>query len=102
VTEAGRSSGPGKSNSGPETLLEGWDASAAEKPQKRSLTISGHRTSISLEAPFWEGLREVARQKNVSVAALVAAIDAVRGNVNLSTATRLFLYSHIARRNEGA
>ncbi len=99
MTEAGRSGGPGKRNSGLDTLLEGWDASAAEKPQKRSLTISGHRTSISLEAPFWKGLREVAQQKNVSVAALVAAIDAVRGNVNLSTAIRLFLYSHGARRN---
>lgn len=88
----------GKSRPGPETLLDGWDASEAEKPQKRSLTISGHRTSISLEAPFWEGLREAARQKDVSVAALVAAIDAVRGNVSLSTATRLFLYSRLKRR----
>lgn len=102
MTEAGRSGAPGNNKPDPETLLDGWDASAAEKPQKRSLTISGHRTSISLEAPFWEGLREVARQKNVSVAALVAAIDAVRGDVSLSTATRLFLYSHIARRTVGS
>ncbi|MGF1623208.1 MAG: ribbon-helix-helix domain-containing protein [Rhodomicrobiaceae bacterium] len=98
MTSAVRGGAPGGGKSDPRALLDGWDASAAAKPQKRSLTISGHRTSISLEAPFWEGLREVARQKNVSVAALVAAIDAVRGNVSLSTATRLFLYSRLVER----
>ena len=72
-------------------LLEGWDTTAY-KPRKRSLSISGHRTSISLEEPFWDGLRKVASAKGVSVAALVTAIDAARGEVNLSSAIRLYVY----------
>lgn len=76
----------------PGDLLCGWDAAKARKPQKRSMTIAGHRTSISLEEPFWCGLKEIAQAKGVSVAALVAAIDAVRGDVSLSTAIRLYVY----------
>ncbi|WP_088347161.1 MULTISPECIES: ribbon-helix-helix domain-containing protein [Rhodomicrobium] len=73
-------------------LLGGWDASAAQKPRKRSLAIAGHRTSISLEQPFWDGLRTAALAEGVPIAALVAAIDAVRGEASLSSAIRLFLY----------
>jgi predicted DNA-binding ribbon-helix-helix protein len=73
-------------------LLDGWDASA-QKPRKRSLSIAGHRTSISLEEPFWEGLRKAALTKGVSIAALVGAIDAVRGEASLSSAIRLYLYA---------
>jgi predicted DNA-binding ribbon-helix-helix protein len=73
-------------------LLDGWDASAARKPQKRSMTIAGHRTSISLEEPFWRGLKAIAAEKDVSIAMLVAAIDAVRGEVSLSTAVRLYVH----------
>ena len=81
-----------KLESTPDDLLGDWDASEARKPQKRSITIAGHRTSISLEEPFWRGLKEIAQQKGVSIAALVAAIDAVRGNVSLSTAIRLYTF----------
>jgi predicted DNA-binding ribbon-helix-helix protein len=80
-------------------LLGGWDASAAQKPRKRSLAIAGHRTSISLEQPFWDGLRAVALEKGVPIAALVAAIDAVRGEASLSSAIRLFVYDHHSGRN---
>jgi len=58
---------------------------------KRSITIAGHRTSISLEAPFWDALADIAASRSVSVAALVAEID--RGRVettNLSAALRMF------------
>ncbi len=79
-----------------EVLLGGWDASAAKRPRKRSLTIAGHRSSISLEEPFWEGLQAIARDKGVSVASLVTAIDAVRGEVSLSSAIRLFVHTHRA------
>ena len=41
---------------------------------KRSISIAGHRTSISLEAPFWEALKEIAAREALSVAALVARI----------------------------
>jgi predicted DNA-binding ribbon-helix-helix protein len=80
----------------PREVLDGWTASAAQKPRKRSLAIAGHRTSISLEAPFWDGLKAIATEKRLSVAALVAAIDAERGEASLSSAIRLFVYEQSA------
>jgi predicted DNA-binding ribbon-helix-helix protein len=59
--------------------------------RKHSLSIAGHRTSISLEAAFWDGLRELAREQGVSVAALAADIDRRRGAANLSSALRVHL-----------
>ncbi len=56
---------------------------------KRSISIAGHRTSISLEEPFWAALREIAAARGVSVQALVGEIDAGRGRQNLSTAIRV-------------
>jgi predicted DNA-binding ribbon-helix-helix protein len=57
---------------------------------KRSLTVAGHRTSISLEDPFWEGLATIAASRRQSVAALVASIDRGRTpDTNLSAAIRL-------------
>ena len=67
--------------------------------RKRSLTIAGHRTSVSLEAPFWEGLREAAARRGLSVQALVGQIDAGRGAQNLSSAIRVFV---LAAAREGA
>lgn len=63
---------------------------------KRSVRISGHPTSISLEAPFWEALREIAVRRQLSVNALVAAIDAQRSG-NLSSAIRLFVLESCRR-----
>ena len=65
---------------------------------KRSVRISGHATSISLEAAFWQGLCDIAAARGVSVNALVATIDATRGG-NLSSAIRLFVLDS-ARRGE--
>ncbi len=62
------------------------------KPVKRSFSIAGHRTSISLEAPFWEALRDIARREDKPVAALVAEIDRQRGATNLSSAVRVWLF----------
>jgi predicted DNA-binding ribbon-helix-helix protein len=45
---------------------------------KRSVTIQGHRTSISLEAPFWDCLHEIAARRQISVSALIAEIDRAR------------------------
>jgi len=57
---------------------------------KRSITIAGHRTSVSLEEPFWQAIREIAGATGTSVAALVASIDRERGaRVSLSSALRL-------------
>jgi predicted DNA-binding ribbon-helix-helix protein len=59
--------------------------------RKHSLVIAGHSTSISLEAAFWDALRDLAREKGVSVAALAAEIDQQRGAANLSSALRVHL-----------
>jgi predicted DNA-binding ribbon-helix-helix protein len=64
---------------------------------KRSVRVAGHATSISLEAEFWRGLRDIAAARRMSVNALVAAIDARRGG-NLSSAIRLFVLDSAQRR----
>lgn len=56
---------------------------------KRSLSIAGHSTSISLEEPFWGALKEIAVNEGVSLAALVARIDGERRGIGLSSALRL-------------
>ncbi len=57
---------------------------------KRSVTVAGHRTSISLEAPFWDAIGEIAAVHGLSVPALIAEIDRGRPpDVNLSAAVRL-------------
>ncbi len=58
---------------------------------KHSLTIAGHRTSISLEQAFWEQLRDIAGARGLSLAALIGEIDAGRGKANLSSAIRVFV-----------
>jgi predicted DNA-binding ribbon-helix-helix protein len=59
---------------------------------KRSLDIAGHRTSVSLEAPFWEALADIAGERRLSLAALVAEIDRRRApETNLSSAIRVFV-----------
>ena len=58
---------------------------------KRSVAIAGHRTSVSLEAPFWDALKDIAAVRGASVQALVAEIDAGRGGANLSSAIRVFV-----------
>jgi predicted DNA-binding ribbon-helix-helix protein len=64
---------------------------ASALPRKRSLTIAGHRTSITLEDAFWRELKAAAAETGVSVTALVAAIDAAREPAGLSAAIRVFL-----------
>jgi predicted DNA-binding ribbon-helix-helix protein len=58
---------------------------------KRSVAIAGHRTSVSLEAPFWDALKDIAAGRRVSVQALIGDIDAGRGGANLSSAIRVFV-----------
>ncbi|MEP2117932.1 MAG: ribbon-helix-helix domain-containing protein [Bauldia litoralis] len=62
---------------------------------KRSISIAGHRTSVSVEDPFWDGLTEIAESRNRSVAAMIADIDRERPEqVNLSSAIRIFVLQH--------
>ena len=59
-------------------------------PQKRSVVIAGHPTSVTLEPAFWDGLRAVARARGQSLNALVTEVDS-RRNGNLSSALRLLV-----------
>lgn len=61
------------------------------KDLKRSLTIAGHRTSLSLEREFWDVLRKIASDERKTLAALVGEIDNNRGNRNLSSAIRVWI-----------
>ncbi|MCJ2047616.1 ribbon-helix-helix domain-containing protein [Methylobacterium sp. J-078] len=62
---------------------------------KRSVMIAGHRTSVSLEDPFWEALREIAAARGQSVQALIGGIDAEREGQNLSSAIRVFVLANV-------
>lgn len=62
--------------------------------QKRSLVLTGHKTSVSLEDEFWTGLKEIASSRQMTVADLVAAIDRDRKTGNLSSALRLYVLAH--------
>ncbi|MER2509557.1 MAG: ribbon-helix-helix domain-containing protein [Amaricoccus sp.] len=60
------------------------------RPAKRSLTLRGHRTSVSLEDEFWRAFREIARTEDRPINALAAEIDAARGpETGLASAIRL-------------
>lgn len=60
------------------------------RPAKRSLTLRGHRTSVSLEDEFWRAFREIARAEDRPINALAAEIDAARGpETGLASAIRL-------------
>jgi len=64
---------------------------ASARPVKRSFSIRGHRTSISLEAPFWDALKEAAARERMSLASLIAHIDESRGSAGLSSAVRVWI-----------
>ena len=64
-------------------------------PEKRSLTLRGHRTSVSLEAEFWQAFRDLALARAQSLNQLAAEIDDGRsGDEGLATAIRLFCLRH--------
>lgn len=71
------------------------------RERKRSLTIAGHRTSVSLEEPFWAALKAIAAGDGVTLAGLIASIDQARGPENLSSALRLHVLAHYQRLAEG-
>ena len=64
------------------------------RTRKRSLTIAGHRTSVSLEDAFWDALKQVAQTDGRSVAMLVKEIDETRGDAALSSAIRVYLLNY--------
>ncbi len=62
----------------------------ASRLRKRSVLVAGHKTSVSLEAAFWDELRAIAAARDLSLNALIAEIDRSRGG-NLSSAIRLYV-----------
>ena len=60
---------------------------------KRSIKFADHKTSVSLEDAFWNALKEIAGERDVTLSALIEMIDAHRQNGNLSSAIRLFVLS---------
>lgn len=62
------------------------------RPVKHSVTLRGHRTSISLEPEFWDAYRNIAREKGIPINALTAQIDAERGmDRGLASAIRVYV-----------
>jgi predicted DNA-binding ribbon-helix-helix protein len=74
-----------------DTENAGRTLAGSARPRKRSFTIGGHRTSISLEAPFWDALKAAAAEEGVPVSRLIARIDAERSGSGLSSAIRVWL-----------
>ncbi|MBS0233201.1 MAG: ribbon-helix-helix domain-containing protein [Proteobacteria bacterium] len=68
------------------------------RPEKRSFSIEGHRTSVSLETAFWVALKEAAAEDGMTVAGLINAIDKTRGEAGLSSAVRVWLLERLKAR----
>ena len=68
---------------------------------KRSVIIDGHKTSVSLEDPFWTDLKKIAHAQQMTLSALVAEIDGTREHGNLSSAIRLFVLRHVRNAAKG-
>jgi predicted DNA-binding ribbon-helix-helix protein len=65
---------------------------------KRSIVIAGHKTSVSLEEPFWLGLKEIAQGNHLTLSNMVGDIDTHRHQGNLSSAIRLFVLDNVRQR----
>ena len=68
------------------------------RPVKRSLTLRGHRTSVSLEEEFWRAFREIAAARGQALNALAVEIDEARGDVGLASAIRVFVLREMRSR----
>jgi predicted DNA-binding ribbon-helix-helix protein len=66
---------------------------------KRSIVVDGHKTSVSLEDEFWNGLCELADRENVTLSTLVGQIDHDRTSCNLSSSIRVFVFNGLRTRN---
>ena len=69
------------------------------RPVKHSLTLHGHRTSVSLEEPFWRAFRQIAEAEGKPINLLAAEIDASReGEIGLASAIRLYVLATVQQR----
>ena len=66
------------------------------RPKKRSLTLRGHRTSVSLEDEFWAAFVQIAQDRQMPINALAAEIDEARGtDIGLASAIRVVVLEHV-------
>ena len=73
------------------------------RPVKRSLTLRGHRTSVSLENEFWEAFRQIARKQGKPINLLASEIDESRtADTGLASAIRLFVLAHYRTKADGS
>ena len=72
------------------------------KPKKRSLTLKGHRTSVSIEDKFWEEFCKIAYRKKISVNELVSELDSARelNSVSLASLIRNLVLADLLKRLE--
>ena len=70
-----------------------------EEIQKRSVIVSGHATSISIETEFWDILKDIAAHKGVSINYLLSEIDVGRTN-NLSSAARVYVLKYVISKEQ--
>jgi predicted DNA-binding ribbon-helix-helix protein len=66
---------------------------------KRSIVVAGHKTSVSLEEAFWNGMKEISALRNMTLSELVGEIDGNRQQGNLSSAIRLFVLDYFKSRS---
>ena len=70
------------------------------RPVKRSLTLRGHRTSVSLEDIFWDQFRKIADQDGKTINGLAAEIDEGRGDIGLASALRVYVLERALTRDQ--
>jgi predicted DNA-binding ribbon-helix-helix protein len=70
------------------------------RPVKHSLTLRGHRTSVSLEAAFWQAFRDIAASQGLTLNQLATRIDEGRGDIGLASAIRVFVLEDLIRRQQ--
>ena len=87
------------------SLVPTYEASKGTEPMeksqvaKRSIVVGRHKTSVSLEEPFWKALKDIASKRRQTLSELVGSIDAERTSGNLSSAVRLFVLNHYQERS---
>lgn len=84
----------GVAGSGPKHESTARNGYLGSPVRKRSIVLGGHKTSVSLEEPFWNSLCAIARGKRMTLSKLVEEIDTGRQHTNLSSAIRLFVLEH--------
>lgn len=72
---------------------------AHRRPVKRSLTLRGHRTSVSLEDIFWDEFRRIAEADGTTINGLAAKIDEARGDLGLASAIRIYVLQSALGKN---